>query len=169
MNKKTAYTTALLLVVSFALSWLLFLLVPGIFQTWKLQTSDFLFRQRYRLFGNQSMNPSIVHLDLDDKTASSLDPSMRDNRLYSRLIYILSDVFVGAVAFDMVFAEPDRSSPNQAVKLWTLPPEVAELRNSIAALPSHDAKFAQSIANARVITGFVLTSTEGGRLPAEKR
>jgi serine phosphatase RsbU (regulator of sigma subunit) len=56
-----------------------------------------------------------------------------------------------AVGFDMVFSEPDRSSPGEWVKrAGPLPPQ---LRAVIAALPSHDRVFANVIATGPVALG----------------
>ncbi len=59
-----------------------------------------------------------------------------------------------AIAFDIVLAEPDRTSPAQA-----LSPYVANsaVRNLIVQLPDHDSVLAARIAKGRVVTGFVLT------------
>lgn len=59
-----------------------------------------------------------------------------------------------AIAFDIVLAEPDRTSPAQA-----LSPYIADaaVRNLIVQLPDHDSVLAAQIAKGRVVTGFVLT------------
>jgi adenylate cyclase len=67
-----------------------------------------------------------------------------------------------AIAFDVVFAEPDRSSPEQALKLWPATLEVLSLRDTVAVLPSHDSILAAAIEQAPVVTGFVLTQDSPG-------
>jgi adenylate cyclase len=84
------------------------------------------------------------------------------------LVETLTRAGAAAIAFDIVFAESDSSSPEQALKVWPQTPEVIALRESIAALPTHDGLFAQTIAQAPVITGFVLTHNEGPERPAQK-
>jgi class 3 adenylate cyclase len=84
------------------------------------------------------------------------------------LVERLAQAGAVAIAFDIVFSERDRSSPEQALKVWPQTLEVIALRESVAALPSHDGMFAQSIAQAPVITGFVLTHNEGTERPARK-
>ena len=88
--------------------------------------------------------------------------------MIARLVERLTQAGAAVIAFDIVFAERDRSSPEQALKVWPQTPEVIALRESVAALPSHDSLFAQTIAQAPVVTGFVLTHNEGTRLPALK-
>ena len=70
------------------------------------------------------------------------------------------------IAFDIVFAEPDRSSPEQALKLWPKTLEVLALRDSVAVLPSHDSILAEAIEQAPVVTGFVLTNDERNAVAA---
>ena len=48
-----------------------------------------------------------------------------------------------AVGFDVMFAEPDRTSPKAATALWQL---TGKLRGAIDALPDHDEALAESLA-----------------------
>jgi adenylate cyclase len=56
------------------------------------------------------------------------------------------------IAFDILFAEPDRTSPHAASAYWPLS---AGQRAAIEALPDHDAVFARALAKAPVVLGFV--------------
>ena len=103
MNKRTIVSTLLLILAAFVLSWLLFLLFPGIFETWKLQTNDSLFRLRYSIYGKRPTFPSIVHVDFDDTSARKMDVSIEDKVLYTKIIKILTEAYVHSTAFDMVF------------------------------------------------------------------
>lgn len=107
-------------------------------------------------------------IDIDDASLARLGQWPWPRPLVARLVDRLARAGAAAIAFDIVFSEPDRSSPEQALKVWPQTPEVIALRNSVAALPSHDALFAESIARAPVIAGFVLTHNEGTRAPAQK-
>jgi adenylate cyclase len=76
------------------------------------------------------------------------------------LVYRLAESGAAAIALDIVFAEPDRSSPEQALRRWPATLEVLALRESAAVLPSHDRLFAEAIEGLPVVTGFVLTHDE---------
>ena len=107
-------------------------------------------------------------IDIDDESLARLGQWPWPRTVLSRLVERLAGAGAAVIAFDMVFAERDRSSPEQALKVWPQTVEVLALRESVAALPSHDALFAKTIAQAPVVTGFVLTDKKGPRLPATK-
>ncbi len=58
-----------------------------------------------------------------------------------------------AIAFDILFSEPDRTSPLAMASLWRAP---APLQESLRQLPDHDAVLAQAFAQGRVVLGFAL-------------
>jgi adenylate cyclase len=107
-------------------------------------------------------------IDIDDESLARLGQWPWPRPVLSRLVERLAQAGAAAIAFDIVFSERDRSSPEQALKVWPQTLEVIALRESVAALPSHDGMFANSIAQAPVITGFVLTHNEGAERPAQK-
>jgi adenylate cyclase len=107
-------------------------------------------------------------IDIDDESLARLGQWPWPRPVLSRLVEKLTQAGAAVIAFDIVFSERDRSSPEQALKVWPQTLEVIALRESVAALPSHDGMFAQSIAQAPVITGFVLTHNEGAERPAQK-
>ena len=107
-------------------------------------------------------------IDIDDESLARFGQWPWPRPVIARLVERLTQAGAAVIAFDIVFAERDRSSPDQALKVWPQTPEVIALRESVAALPSHDSLFAQTIAQAPVVTGFVLTHNVGTRLPAPK-
>ncbi len=115
MNSKTTLFTLLLILAAFVLSWLLFLLFPGIFETWKLQSNDSLFRLRYSIYGKRPTFPSIVHVDFDDTSARMMDVSIEDKVLYAKIINILTEAYVHSTAFDIVFPRGDNVENDEAL------------------------------------------------------
>jgi adenylate cyclase len=85
----------------------------------------------------------------------------------AELVARLDALGASAIVFNVLFAEPDRTSPRQILPLWTerggAPPE---LRSLIDALPDHDAALGEAIAQAPVVVGFALTRTRPARPPA---
>ncbi|WP_326534138.1 CHASE2 domain-containing protein [Pseudorhodoferax sp.] len=57
------------------------------------------------------------------------------------------------IGFDVLFAEPDRTSPQTVARQWELS---ASARAALAQLPDHDARFAQSLAGAQAVLGYSL-------------
>lgn len=67
-----------------------------------------------------------------------------------------------SIAFDVMFAEPDRTSPREAAASWPLS---AEQRAALEALPDHDAAFAKALTEMPAVLGFV-AAPEPSPLPA---
>ncbi len=107
-------------------------------------------------------------IDIDDESLARIGQWPWPRTIVADLVERLSASGVAALAFDVVFAEPDRSSPEQALELWPKTLEVLALRESVAVLPPHDGILADAFANAPVITGFVLADRDSGRQPAAK-
>jgi adenylate cyclase len=123
----------------------------------------------------QRLNPRVYNpqlpvkiVDIDAKSLTKLGQWPWPRTYIADMVLRLGEMGAAAIAFDMVFAEPDRHSPEQALASWTTSPEVEALRVAIKDLPSNDQVFADAIAGAPVITGFVLTSNKDTRLPEPK-
>ncbi|MDA1097775.1 MAG: CHASE2 domain-containing protein [Proteobacteria bacterium] len=128
----------------------------------------------------------VATLDLDDETLSRSGLQWPWPR--SKLAEMLARLFnAGAkvVAFDVVFAEPDRTSPRQALSIWLNQPSLDMEKLSPAArafskpiidsIPDHDEAFADIIGQIRdaakdhgVIAGVVLTNELSKNKPAVK-
>lgn len=128
----------------------------------------------------------VATLDLDDETLSRSGLQWPWPR--SKLADMLARLFnAGAkvVAFDVVFAEPDRTSPRQALSIWLNQPALDMDKLSPAArafskpiidsIPDHDEAFANIIGQIRdaakdhgVVAGIVLTNELSKNLPAVK-
>jgi adenylate cyclase len=84
------------------------------------------------------------------------------------LVTRLAGQGAAVVAFDILFAEPDQTSPEVAVK--QLEPEEAKvIQAAIAGHPGHDATFATAIAGARVVLAAALTNRPSSTKPATIR
>ena len=83
--------------------------LPSLFEDWNNQINDGLFRLRYRLRGREEVYPYIAHIDLNDSMARHLQFSVWDRNRFGRLLTVLADTYVEAVAFDILF--PEHSFP----------------------------------------------------------
>ncbi len=81
----------------------------------------------------------------------------------------LNELGAAAIVFNMVFAEPDRTSPDQVLSLWPDTPAVRALRRHSDEIPSHDGILAGAIADANVVTEFAFTHGNLPRKPAAKK
>jgi adenylate cyclase len=109
-------------------------------------------------------------IDLDEASLARLGQWPWPRTLVAELIDRLAALGAAAIAFDVVFAEPDRTSPAELVKqLKNLAPD-DPVRARLLALPDHDIVLADAIRRANVVTGFVLTEQNqpSTRLPQAK-
>jgi len=91
-------------------------------------------------------------IDLDDESLEAIGQWPWPRTVIAELVRTLVDDYhVAAVAFDVVFAEPDRTSPAQLAD--TLQGVDADLREQILALPDNDEYFAEVIEGRPVILG----------------
>ena len=105
-------------------------------------------------------------IDIDDESITRFGQWPWPRTLVAELVLRLAQMGAASIAFDIVFSEPDRSSPEEVLPMWPATPEVEALRQSADKLPSHDAIFAEVIAQTPVVTSFVLTHG-GENWPAE--
>ncbi len=112
----------------------------------------------------------VRFIDLDDESLEKLGQWPWPRTQVARLVEDLNRAGAATIVLDIVFAEPDRTSPAQIVDLWPSTPETDALRQRLASLPDHDATLAAAIDAAKnVVTGFVLLQDGGsGKTPSLK-
>ncbi len=101
-------------------------------------------------------------VDIDEASLKALGqwPWPRDR--LARLVDRLSAIGVAAIAFDILFSEPDRLSPHAVVRdVEGVSPEL------LGRLPDNDATFARSFEDRPVVLGFGISS-DGAFLPQVK-
>ena len=101
-------------------------------------------------------------VDIDDESIRRLGQWPWPRSEIGRLIDRLGQAGASVVAFDVVFSEPDRTSPariaDQLARGGTDPATLAVLRR----LPDHDKELAQSIAATPVVLGYFLVNDHAG-------
>lgn len=107
----------------------------------------------------QSPRPVIV-IDIDEQSLLHLGQWPWPRTLLAELVDKLTEMGAAVIGFDILFAEPDRLSPDKMPEnIQDLPPDIEE---RLRALPSFDDIFAQSIAESRVVLGIsVITNVTG--------
>ncbi|MBN9087121.1 MAG: adenylate/guanylate cyclase domain-containing protein [Reyranella sp.] len=106
-------------------------------------------------------------VDIDEAALAEYGQWPWPRTLLATLIEKLAEKGAAVIAFDVVFAEPDRTSLGQMVK--GLPDDAlsAELRLLAEKAPDNDRIFAAAIKDATVITGFGFDA-HGGSVPPRR-
>ncbi|UUX97898.1 CHASE2 domain-containing protein [Aquabacterium sp. J223] len=108
----------------------------------------------------ESDDPPVVVVDLDDESLRRVGQWPWPRPQVAALTSALQAAGAAAIVFDVVFAEPDRTSPRAALSLWQPAPALAQrLAPALAALPDHDTLLADTLRRGRVVLGLALNST----------
>ena len=128
-----------------------------------------LFDQYQRWLPRSPVAAPVRIIDIDE---ASLDKLGQWPWPRTRIAELIRKVSAGGtaptLAFDILFAEPDRTSPAALAAQWPL---TDAQRATLAVLPNHDAVLAQQLAEARAVVGFVMANGQPAptqRAPALK-
>ena len=110
----------------------------------------------------------VAIVDLDDETLARYGQWPWPRTLVAAMVQRLTELGAALVSFDVVFAEPDRTSPRNILELWEGAPEYERIAELLAHIPDHDEVLARSFAEGRVVTGYSVTNAPGVRAPARK-
>lgn len=102
----------------------------------------------------------VVVVDIDEASLKAIGQWPWPRNVLAELTRKLAEAGAASVAFDVLFSEPDQSSPEQVIQ--RLPPEQAALvAASIGAAPTHDRVFAEALAAAPSVLGLSLSGGSG--------
>jgi adenylate cyclase len=107
----------------------------------------------------------IKIIDIDDQSLEKIGQWPWPRSILAKMVGRLNSAGVATIAMDIVFSEEDRTSPKHILKLWNKEDKLSYLLNE---LPDHDELFAESIGQANVVTGFVLTDDISSKFADEK-
>src|SRR6476660_10266853 len=93
----------------------------------------------------------VVIVDIDEKSLKAIGQWPWPRTRVADLITRLTQMGALVVAFDIVFAEPDRMSPNIAADVFRDLDEAT--REKLRALPSNDTVLADALRQSRVVLG----------------
>ena len=142
--------------------------VPAI-ERYQLEVFDVFQRLAPRVY----VDAPVRVIDLDDASLERIGQWPWPRNQVAQLLVNLANAGVAVVAFDIVFAEPDRTSPARIVPTWPSTPETEALLQNIDALPDHDAVLTDIIAQMGaagipVVTGFALSAEGSANAPVLK-
>ena len=93
----------------------------------------------------------VVIVDLDEASLKEFGQWPWPRTVVADLVNKLTELGVAAIGFDIVFAEPDRTSPAVAARTFKGIDE--ETRQKLSALPSNDEVLAAALRRSRVVLG----------------
>jgi adenylate cyclase len=93
----------------------------------------------------------VTIVNIDEKSLAKLGQWPWPRTRIADLVNDLTRLGAAVIAFDVLFAEPDRLNPDAAAN--TFPNLDEETRGKLRALPSNDQIFADAIRNSRVVLG----------------
>ncbi|MEM6890588.1 MAG: adenylate/guanylate cyclase domain-containing protein [Pseudomonadota bacterium] len=102
----------------------------------------------------------VAILDIDDRSIEEIGQWPWPRSYIARMVRAAREAGAVAVAFDVIFSEPDRLSPRN---LLAGNPDLADaMRETLGTLPDYDELLAQEIAQSRVIVGQTSVRTVAG-------
>ena len=106
-------------------------------------------------------------VDIDEAALAEYGQWPWPRTVLATLVQKLVEKGAAVIAFDIIFAEPDRSSIDRVLR--TLPPDeqTREMQRLAARFPDNDEVFAAAIRNAPVVTGFGF-DLKGGTAPPRR-
>lgn len=123
----------------------------------------------YQRLSPRTFDPSLPVriVDIDEESLKRIGQWPWPRTVLAELVDKLAANGAAAIGFDMVFPEPDRMSPANALRFWPNSESVAGLRDEIEKLPSNDKLFAEAIGKAAVVLGFI-ASPQATSIPETK-
>jgi adenylate cyclase len=127
-----------------------------------------LFDEYQRLSPAQYEDAGVRIVDIDDDTLDRIGQWPWPRIHVAALLERLAGLGVAVVAFDVVFAEPDRTSPKRLIPNW-LSNTPAELRDElIGRLPDHDDVLAKAMEKVPTVLGVALSQEPTVQRPTPK-
>jgi adenylate cyclase len=123
----------------------------------------------YQRVSPRAFDPSLPVrvVDIDEESLKQVGQWPWPRTVLADLVTKLGQNGAAAIGFDMVFPEPDRMSPANALRFWPNAEALAGLRQEIEKLPSNDQVFAEAIGTAPVVLGFI-AAPQGTSIPETK-
>jgi adenylate cyclase len=122
----------------------------------------------YQILSPASYDPEIPVrvVDVDEESLAKIGQWPWPRTVLADLLDRLTERGAAVVVFDMIFAEPDQTSPEQALDRFE-PGQRAEIAAIIGPQRSHDAIFAERIAGSNAVLATALSSRATGVPPAK--
>src|SRR6516225_870502 len=129
------------------------ILDPAPLEEIRLRTFDFYQSLRPR----ETVSRPVVIVDIDEASLKDIGQWPWPRTIVADLLTQLTELGAAAIAFDVIFAEPDRMSPSIAATSFRNLDD--DTRNKLRSLPSNDEVLAEAIQRSRVVVGQVGSAT----------
>jgi|SRR5271165_237521 len=114
-------------------------------------------------------NAPIRIVDIDDDSLAQIGQWPWPRSVVGQLTDKLREAGAAVIAFDIDFAEPDRTSPAMLLPLLTQNGVgTGEARRLLTAVPDPDQRLAEAMRKVPVVTGFIMVDRGGNRPPVVK-
>jgi adenylate cyclase len=150
---------------------------PKFLESLQLQFFDQFIKMKPRIYGEVP----VAVVDIDDKSLEKIGQWPWPRTETAKLVSQLAKNGASVIAFDILFAEPDRTSPKNIANFLTPNMTGASSMNPsrnlpgslpvsdiLSKLPDHDSLLAGAMAETRVVTPFSLVFRENAGKPALK-
>ena len=104
-------------------------------------------------------------IDIDDESLEKIGQWPWPRTILAKLVSRLASGGATVIAFDGVFPEPDRTSPQNMLPIWAEGASSELLRAQLEMIPDHDKVFAEAISQAPVVLAFGLTNEPHKKIP----
>jgi adenylate cyclase len=123
----------------------------------------------YQRLSPRAFDPSLPVriIDIDEESLKHVGQWPWPRTVLAELVDKLAASGAAAIGFDMVFPEPDRMSPANALRFWPKSDALSGLREEVEKLPTNDQVFAEAIGKTPVVLGFI-ASPAATSLPETK-
>jgi adenylate cyclase len=129
------------------------------------EVGGLIFDSYQRLAPRPFRDGGVRVVDIDDETIRRLGQWPWPRSDLATLTRRIADAGAAAIAFDIVFSEPDRTSPDRLAAWAERSGAGAAQRAALKALPDPDARFASALGATPSVLGFFLTQdSRGGRV-----
>ncbi|WP_375724085.1 adenylate/guanylate cyclase domain-containing protein [Arcobacter sp. KX21116] len=138
--KKVLLYSSISIILSLFLSFT-YIFFPQLPQTFDNSLRDTLFKIR----GEIPNNDNVFIVDIDEKSIQTLGQWPWSRNKIAKILENLTNAGIGLIAFDVVFAESDRSSPKKVLEKYNIK------RDDV---PDYDEIFAKTVASTPTILGY---------------
>ncbi|MGH6940202.1 CHASE2 domain-containing protein [Hypericibacter sp.] len=100
----------------------------------------------------------VTIVDIDEESLAQIGQWPWPRSKLAELVTKLGQQGANAVALDIILAEPDRTGPQNLIRLWSDSPDLAALRGMMLNLPDPDQALAEALAAGPTVVAFALVN-----------
>ena len=114
-------------------------------------------------------DPPVVIVDIDERSLKEIGQWPWPRTVVADVVDKLNEAGAAVIAFDVLFSEPDRTSPkNLAALLTSRGANQEQVKQTLATMADPDTRLAEAMKKAPVVVGFSLGEATGEAVPMPK-